>query len=141
MSTICDVVDGFRAAVQEASNDTSSDVKFKVDRGAGAFNIACGLALRLLGCVFATVFNAVVRLCIADLLPAFLRHLKVKVTSNVDSRKIEKATKGKLWTQIKPSVKSYLAAFTKVILHCILPRFTCKRFKMIISRYIFRWSV
>ena len=105
------------------------------------FNIACGLALRLLGCVFTTVFNAVVRLCIADLLPAFLRHLKVKVTSNVDSRKIEKATKGKLWTQIKPSVKSYLAAFTKVILHCILPRFTCKRFKMIISRYIFRWSV
>ena len=87
----------------------------------------------LLDCVFATVFNAVVRLCIADLLPAFLRHLKVKVTSNVDSRKIEKATKGKLWTQIKPSVKSYLAAFTKVILHCILPRFTCilKRFKLL----------
>ena len=61
------------------------------------------------------MFNGIVRLCITEILPALLRFLKVKTpTASVDSKRIEKATKGKLWNQVKPAVKSYLAALTKV---------------------------
>ena len=63
-----------------------------------------------------TVFNAIVRLCIADLQSALIRVLKKPQTqSKTDSEKRASiVTKGKVWTKLKPDVKQYLTDLSKV---------------------------
>ena len=63
-----------------------------------------------------TVFNAIVRLCIADLQSALIRVLKKpQAQSKTDSEKRASiVTKGKVWTKLKPDVKQYLTDLSKV---------------------------
>lgn len=64
------------------------------------------------------LFNAMVRLCIRDLLPCMLRVLNLNQGSKKDSgneKKIKPASTGSNWKKLKAPVKSYLADMLSLV--------------------------
>jgi len=90
-ASVNDVIQAFHAAVQRISTDVDKEpCRYKVD-GSG-------------------VFNAVVQMCVLELLPAIKRFLKLPPgSSSVDLSKVKK------WSKMKSPVKSYLTDLLKLL--------------------------
>ncbi|KAK2174171.1 hypothetical protein NP493_820g01008 [Ridgeia piscesae] len=80
-------VSAFKAAVQETSTESTEHGKYRVEGS--------------------QVFNAVVRLCITDLLPAVNRLLKLP-EQNSSQKKPVQPSGSKMWTKVRIDLKSYL---------------------------------
>nr|CAG4636846.1 EOG090X02MG [Ceriodaphnia reticulata]SVE72822.1 EOG090X02MG [Ceriodaphnia reticulata] len=89
LKTIVDVVSAFRSAVHSVTEEKDGATKFVVQGSAA--------------------FNAVVRLCIVDLIPALKRFLK---SPNDEKLNLEKC---KSWTKLRLHVKSYLADVIRLL--------------------------
>jgi len=83
IKTIANVVSAFRSAVQSVTEEKEVQLKFKVQGSAA--------------------FNAVVRLCIVDLIPALKRFLKSPPDEKLN---VERC---KSWIKVRLHVKAYLA--------------------------------
>ncbi len=77
-----------------------------------------------LSCLFA-VFNAIVRLCMTDILPTVNRTLKLPKSK--DPNKPVMPSSSKQWTRIRADVKTYITDIIQVfedILYIIIPKQT-----------------
>ncbi|XP_076328498.1 nucleolar complex protein 2 isoform X2 [Tachypleus tridentatus] len=92
-----DVIEAFRAAVQGADGGTpSAKFRFKVESGAG--------------------FNAVIRLCLEDLLPALFKILKLSLpTTSQLHKNVLNPTKSRHWKKFLAPIKSYLVDTVKLL--------------------------
>lgn len=97
LKTIIDVVSAFRSAVHSVTEEKEGSTRFKVQGGAA--------------------FNAIVRLCIVDLIPAFKHFLKVPAGEKVN------VDRCKSWVKIRLTVKSYLADVIRVSFFTYQPHF------------------
>ena len=88
MKTIANVVSAFRSAVQSVTEENVGPTTFKVQGGAA--------------------FNAVVRLCIVDLVPALKRVLKAPAGEKLNVHNC------KSWVKVRTQVKLYLADVIRV---------------------------
>nr|SVE75640.1 EOG090X02MG [Daphnia hispanica] len=89
MRTIVDVVSAFRSAVHSVTEEKEGATRFVVQGSAA--------------------FNAVVRLCIVDLIPALKRFLKSPTDEKLNLEKC------KSWTKLRLHVKSYLADVIRLL--------------------------
>nr|CAG4650809.1 EOG090X02MG [Simocephalus serrulatus]SVE94125.1 EOG090X02MG [Simocephalus serrulatus] len=89
IKTIVDVVSAFRSAVHSVTEDKEGATRYVVQGSAA--------------------FNAVVRLCIVDLIPALKRFLK---SSPEEKLNLEKC---KSWVKIRVHVKAYLADIIRLL--------------------------
>nr|SVE75009.1 EOG090X02MG [Daphnia dolichocephala] len=89
LRTIVDVVSAFRSAVHSVTEEKEGATRFVVQGSAA--------------------FNAVVRLCIIDLIPAFKRFLKSPPDEKLNLEKC------KSWTKLRLHVKSYLADVIRLL--------------------------
>nr|SVE81830.1 EOG090X02MG [Daphnia magna] len=89
MRTIVDVVSAFRSAVHSVTEEKEGATRFVVQGSAA--------------------FNAVVRICIVDLIPALKRFLKSPPDEKLNLEKC------KSWTKLRLHVKSYLADVIRLL--------------------------
>nr|SVE74070.1 EOG090X02MG [Daphnia barbata] len=89
LSTIVDVVSAFRSAVHSVTEEKEGATRFVVQGSAA--------------------FNAVVRLCMIDLIPALKRFLKSPPDEKLNLEKC------KSWTKLRLHVKSYLADVIRLL--------------------------
>ncbi|XP_046458250.1 nucleolar complex protein 2 homolog [Daphnia pulex] len=89
IKTIVDVVSAFRSAVHSVTEEKEGATRFVVQGSAA--------------------FNAVVRLCIVDLIPALKRILKSPADEKLNLEKC------KSWTKLRLHVKSYLADIIRLL--------------------------
>ena len=107
IKTVTTVVQAFRSAVQSVSEEKSVPTKFKVQGGTGNSTWSSYFDTHWLSFSL-TAFNAVVRLCIVDLIPALKRILK---TPEDEKLNLERC---KSWVKIRTQVKLYLTDVIRV---------------------------
>nr|CAG4641530.1 EOG090X02MG [Eurycercus lamellatus] len=87
--TIIDVISAFRSAVHSVTEEKEGTTRFKVQGGAA--------------------FNAVVRLCIMELIPAIKRFLKCQPDEKLNLERC------KSWVKVRIHVKAYLADIIRLL--------------------------
>lgn len=93
LTVIRNVIESFKAAVDQASGESSCG--FKVEDS--------------------DMFNAVVNLCLVDLLPAIKKYLKLPIQTQNSEGKIIAAKKSKNWKKIGFIVKGYLIQILNIL--------------------------
>lgn len=97
----------FRSAVHSVTEEKEGATRFVVQGSAG--NLLLIVKLAISHHLFPLIaFNAVVRLCIVDLIPALKRILKSPADEKLNLEKC------KSWTKLRLHVKSYLADIIRV---------------------------
>ncbi|KAI0214999.1 Nucleolar complex-like protein 2 [Lamellibrachia satsuma] len=129
-------VSAFKAAVQETSTESVEHGKYRVEGS--------------------QVFNAVVRLCITELLPAVNRLLKLP-EQNSSQKKPVQPSSSKMWTKVRIDLKAYLQDLMQLMsqlaeptvlnvilrhIHQMVPFYVCfpRLTQLLLKKVIGLWS-
>ncbi|XP_014665889.1 PREDICTED: nucleolar complex protein 2 homolog [Priapulus caudatus] len=135
--SILAVADAFRAAVQQAGGDTTQDDTMRVEGS--------------------NVFNAIVRMCMVDLVPAIYKVLNLPQPLERQQKKLMLPSSSKKWPKLKIGMKHYLTDLMQLfsqmsepaVLHVVLkhvlivlPFYICfpKTCKLLLKKLIRLWS-
>ncbi|XP_013410225.1 nucleolar complex protein 2 homolog [Lingula anatina] len=136
LSILHDVVAAFKAAVQQAGGEDDAEVnKYKVEGS--------------------TVFNAIVRLCLTELLPAWRHVLALPETK--ENKKPPLPSTSKQWAKVRLDVKLYLTELIRLLsevgestivnillkhVHQLVPFIACfpKVARIVVKKLISLWS-